>query len=453
MSLAIRQRSAIAGWWWRIAGWAAPQGIGVLAHRTFALELVSTFFFTLALSTIEGGVVAVFARQTFDAVVPTGRLNLCVALLGAMSELANILSFGWSVAGQGRRLVPFINALQVGVILTIGLMALLPESPAGLYLLVAVVLAARVCWSGIITFRTNLWRANYPGRARAAIVGRLSALQVLVVAVSGASLGRLLDHDASYFRLVIPAACIVSFASLLAYARIRVRHEWKVRQVAGKVMKPWHGPLVVWRVLQADRRYAQFMGCISVFGFGNLMVIPILVISLREEFGCGYFDSILITSSIPALVQLTAIPLWARFLDRAHVVRFRSIHSWSFVLASVVFTLGAWLHNPAYMFAGAVVLGIAYGGGAIAWNLGHVDFSPPSETSHYMATHVTLNGVRGLLAPLAAVGGYEMLRRSGLDATRWMLSAALLVNVAGAVGFVALRVSMAKEMKGFQRRG
>lgn len=409
----------------------------------------------MALAMIEGGVVAVFARQTFDLVATEGKLNLCVALLGAMSELANILSFVWSGVGHGRRLVPFVNALQVSMICVIGLIALLPTSPTGLYMLVALVLVARVCWSGIVTVRTSLWRANYPARIRAMIVGRLSTLQVLVVAVTGASLGWMLDRNPAVFRIVVPLACVASLGALAAYSRIRVRGQWRLTRDAAKsraVMKPWQGPLVVWRVLRSDRRYAQFMLCISVFGFGNLMVIPILVISLREEFGFRYLTSILITSSIPALVQLIAIPMWARFLDRAHVVRFRSLHSWSFVVASVVFTLGALFHHAGFFFAGAALLGLAYGGGAIAWNLGHVDFSPPSETSLYMATHVTLNGVRGLAAPLVAVTAYEMLKRSGLDATLWMLTTALFINVGGAMGFVALRVSMAAEMREFKRR-
>jgi hypothetical protein len=64
------------------------------------------------------------------------------------------------------------------------------------------------------------------------------------------------------------------------------------------------------------------------------MLNPVLVIALREEYGFRYFQSILITSAIPSLVQVAIIPLWARLLDRAHVVKFRSIHSWVFVLGA-----------------------------------------------------------------------------------------------------------------------
>jgi MFS family permease len=434
----------------------APRWMPLVARRTFSHEMVATVFFALALSTIEGGVVSVFARQTFDHEVSQGRLNFAVAALGAMNELANILSFVWSVMSTGRRIVPFINALQVAVIVLIALVALLPGSASGLYLLVALVLAARLCWSGMITMRTNVWRSNYPPATRARIVGMVSSAQMLIVAAGGAGLGYVLDRHPQAFRLMLPVACVLAIIAVWSYGRIRVRHEYRLLKPPAPghgVMKPWHGPLVVWRVLRRDKRYAQFMLCMFVLGFGNLMVNPILVIMLREQFGFRYFQSILITSSIQAVVQVAIIPLWARLLDRAHVVRFRSVHSWVFVVGAMMFTLAAMLHRVEFLFIGAVVQGCAYAGGALAWNLGHVDFSPPSETSNYMATHVTLNGVRGLVAPLVSVSIFEALKAAGLPAPTFLLLMSVCVNAAGAAGFVALRISMASEMSRVSRNG
>jgi len=431
----------------RLGGLLIPSWVPLRARRTFAHELAATIFFTLAISTIEGGVVAVFARQTFDGTVPQGRLNFTVALLGAMNELANILSFIWSSMAAGRRVVPFINALQLSVIVLIGLIALLPASAPGLYLLTALVLGARLSWSGMITMRTGVWRATYPPASRARLVGLISSVQMLIVAAGGAGLGRLLDHEPQSFRFVLPIASVLALIAVRSYGRIRVRREARLmRETSGPVLKPWQGPLVVWRVLRKDRRYAQFMGCMFILGFGNLMINPILVISLREQFGFGYFRSILVTSSIQAVVQVAIIPLWARLLDRSHVVRFRSIHSWVFVIAGVVFTLAAATTNVPLMFAGAALQGCAYAGGALAWNLGHVDFSPPSQTSQYMATHVTLNGVRGLIAPMVSVSLFELIKSLAWPASTVMLGLALAVNAAGAAGFVLLRRSMEREM-------
>lgn len=414
--------------------------------------------FSLVLAAIDSGVVSVFAKQTFEA-VPDRRLNFAVALLGSMEAFANILSFVWSGIGHGRAKIRIINALQVAVVLLVASIAFLPRTEAGLYGLVCIVLLARTCWSGIITLRPTVWRANYPADLRARIVGRFSMAQVLTVALIGMLLGRLLDSDLFLFRVAVPIACVLGLAAVGLTASIRVRREGTLLKKehgehgSARRLRPWEGFAPMVRVLKQDKRYAQFMICMFVLGFGNLMVTPILAITLREEFSLSYFWSILITTTTPQIMILLMVPFWARFLDRSHVVLFRSIHSWTFVSAGVVFLIGAIAHMPEFMFAANALMGLGYAGGTLAWNLGHVDFSPPAQTSQYMAAHVTLNGVRGLLAPLLAVALYEALKAIGLDAAVWVYSVSLCVSIAGAAGFVALRRSMGRQVEQDVRRG
>jgi len=441
----------VLGWGWGRAASVVksfhPASLPLLSRRSYALELTATFFFAMTLAAIEGGVISVFTKQTFAGIVKEGRLNALVAVLGATAELANILSFVWGSLAQGKAKVAFVNGLQVTVIVLVGAIAMLPQTPVGLYLLTIIVIAARSCWSGIITLRPTIWRANYPQESRAQIVGRFSTVQMLVVASVGMGLGYILDHTENGYRVAVPVLGLAGLAAVAAYGKLRVRHETgllrRERDGGGAVMKPWMGPVVMWRVLHKDARYAQFMMAMFILGFGNLMVTPVLVITLRERFDLSYLPSILITSSIPALIMPLAIPAWARFLDRAHVVQFRSIHSWVFVLAGAVLLLGAVTRRVEFLYAGAVIQGVAFGGGTLAWNLGHVDFAPPSETSQYMATHVTLNGLRGLIAPLVAVALYESVKHAGGDAPVFCFSVSLGVSVVGAMGFVVLKRAMA----------
>lgn len=416
-----------------------------MARRAYRLEMTATFFFALALGVIENGVASVFAKQTYSGVAPETLLNYCVALLGAMDALANVLSFVWSWMSQGRAKIAFINVMQGAVLLSIGSIALMPRTTPGLLLTVLAVLVARTCWSGIITVRPTVWRANYPREVRARIVGRIARVQVLVIAITGAVLGRLLDGSLGSYRWAVVLAAALGVIAVLATRRQRVRRQRRLlreESAGGAVLPPWMGPVVVWRVLRRDRGYARYMLWMFVLGFGNIMVGPALAIALRDQFGLSYFGSILIATTIPYVVQSAAIPAWARLLDRAHVVKFRSIHAWFFVGACVLLVLGAWTNRVEWMYAAAVVQGVAYAGGTLAWNLGHVDFAPPQQTSLYMATHVTLNGVRGLLAPLASVTVYEMLRRVTSEASAWLFCVTLAVTTAGAVGFVAMRLSM-----------
>jgi MFS family permease len=452
---------ALAGrWLGPVVERVTPAGIPFMARPTFRAELLATALLMVAMATIEGGIIAVFAKQSFSGSVSDRTLNLTVGLLGAAAELANILSFVWSGVSQGKPKVQLLTRLMVVILICIVVIAMVPTRGLwALWTLLGLVLIARLCWSGVLTLRPTIWRANYPRHVRVNVVGVLAGIQVLMVAIVGISLAAVLDKHPDAYRYFLPSAVVVALVGVWVYSRIRVRREGKLLREendeggwgvgggvggAGKVMRPWQGPGVVLRVLREDRWYAQFMLWMFVLGFANLTVTPTLVISLKEEFHFGHLESVLITSSIPCIATLLAIPLWRRFLDRSHVVHFRAIHAWVFVLASVAYCIGAWQDTVGWYFAGATLMGIGFGGGSLAWNLGHVDFAPPSQTSKYMATHVTLNGVRGLLAPIAVTSAYEALKAKGLDAHLWVQVVALGISVVGAAGFVHLRYAMGK---------
>lgn len=421
--------------------------VPVMARPSYRAELATVLFFSITLAAVEGGVVSVFTKQTFSGVVSAVTLNRMVGVIGASSEIANILSFAWVTASHGRAKIAFINGLQLAAIALVAAMAATPQSAAGLFMLAGLVLAARACWSGIITLRPTVWRANYPPRTRAAIVGKFAMIQQVIVALGGMGLGYALDRNLGLYRVIVPVMAACGVVAFFATRGMRVRrHRAMIKSESqAAVLPPWKGPAVVWRVLRKDRWFAKFMLWMFVLGMGNLMLTPILAITLHDEFGLGYRDSILVITTIPYLVLPLAVPMWARLLDRAHVVRFRAIHGWTFAAATLLFLLAVTLHEVWLLYAAAAMQGVGLGGGSLAWNLGHVDFAPPTQTSQYMATHVTLNGVRGLIAPLLSVELYHVLRKWGLDAAgagAWVLVICLLLCIAGSAGFVRLRMAM-----------
>jgi MFS family permease len=438
----------------------------VLSRPAYRLELSATFFFSIAIAAVEGGIVSVFTKNTFSGIVPPERLNLMVGLVQAAPELSNILSFVWASRAAGKPKIPFINGLQISVLVMILAGLAVPRAEWGLYVFVAIVILSRVCWSGIVTLRPTVWRCNYSRRDRARIVGKFSTVQVVTISIVGLILGSALDWDARSYLWMAPVGCLFGLGAFFAYRRVPVRGEKKILadEAAAKAESAalhgsaslFRGPGTVIRVLRQDPRFAQFMLWMFVLGLGNLMLAAILAIVLHDRFGLGYLAGIAITTSIPAGVMVLAIPLWARLLDRAHVVKFRSIHSWAFVLSTGMIFLASLLNRVELMYLGAVLQGIGFGGGTLAWNLGHHDFSPPSQTSQYMAVHVTLNGVRGLIAPFAAVGLYQFLKSSGitplgLDPASLVFLVALLCCIGGAIGFGLLRWRMAETVRKFSR--
>ena len=156
-----------------------------------------------------------------------------------------------------------------------------------------------------------------------------------------------------------------------------------------------------------------------------------------DELHMTYTGGVLATTIVPLMIMPLAIPLWARLMERTHIITFRSIHGWAFVSASVAITLASYFHSEPFIYAGAVLLGIGFAGGTLAWNLGHQDFAPAERDSEYMAVHVTLNGIRGVLAPIASWWLYQLLAPKGYGALVLVLCS--VINTIGVLGFMSMR--------------
>jgi hypothetical protein len=76
--------------------------------------------------------------------------------------------------------------------------------------------------------------------------------------------------------------------------------------------------------------------------------------------------------------------------------------------------------RPCAALAGALLMGVSLAAGSLGWSLGHNDFAPRGEETRYMALHVTLTGLRGLMAPPLAILAYYGLQRArpGFEAGR-----------------------------------
>lgn len=425
-----------------------PKALPPMLRASYGRELVAWWFLPMMLGAIEGGVISVLVKKGFDGApsISPAQLNFAVAAVAAAPALANITSFMWASLTNGRSKIRYITALQIATAVFVGVIALAPQNFAGLLLLTAGTYAARICWTGVILIRTAVWRNNYPRANRAAIAGRLASVQAIVLCIVAFVLGLAMDHDEGSFHVLFPLAAAGGIVGTLIYSRVRLRGQRRLMRAelsGAKDDRPSMNPLSVWRVLRGDPQYRRFMINMFIFGLGNIMIIAPLAIVLQDRFALGYWPAILITSAIPDIVMPIAIPLWARLLNRCHVVRFRSIHAWSYVTASAGILIACVTGQAWLLFVTAALVGIADAGGVLAWNLGHHDFAKDHNASQYMGVHVTLTGIRGLIAPFLAVGIYELLERVQPGLGVWTFLPCLALNLTGAVGFAWMNRDMA----------
>jgi hypothetical protein len=391
----------------------------------------------LCLGLVEGGTAAVMVRALFGDQAPPLAVDLVVALVSAAPAWANLASMAYASRAQGQRKVAFLFPLLLVLAACVGALALVPVSGAGLLLFLALYAASRLLWAGVETVRSVLWSANYPSRLRARITGRITINTSIALAVTGLGIGWLLGLERSWWRLAILAGAACGVAGAVAFRQFRVRREddllaaERARIEAGATF----GFGGMRALLAADPSFRRYQYAMSLFGAGMLSLTPLLVICLGDVLGLPALWQVLVTTAAPVIVIPLAIQPWARYLDLHRVLAFRSLHGKVTVAAVLLLAGAVLLHWPPLLAPGALLLGVSVAAGSLGWTLGHNDFAPRGEETRYMALHVTLTGLRGLVAPPLTIALYHLLEagRAGFGPAALLLP--VLLVVAGARRF------------------
>ena len=414
-------------------------------------ELASWSLTSAALGALEAGLLGVIVKNQFDGVADPAAVNFAVVVVASAPSFSNLTSFLFAAHAAGKdkvRLLSRLMSITAGCLLV---MALPGINAIGLMMFCAMTVVARVAWSGILTIRAGVWRANYAREWRGRITARIVRLSSLLVAAYSALVGYLLDWHADSFRvaLVLAAICSVLASRIYRMARVRGHRQLMAAEKAEETLRGRRLTLgALMAVLRSDIDFRRYMLGMMVFGSGNLMLLPMLLIMLNERLAVSQFHQVMITSSLPLLVLYFSVPFWARLLDRQHIFGYRAVHSWFYVAASALFAAAVISGRNDLLWPASVMLGSANAGGHLGWNLGHNDFSSDAKASQYMAIHVTLTGFRGLVMPFIGVSVYQfmVIHWTGNPACALLLP--LAFTLAGSIYFVALHLERKRRHHG-----
>lgn len=413
----------------------------VLAEAMFRREIVPWALLGLTLGMVEGAAAAVLVKQHFAAAASPLAVNLAVGLVSGAPAMSNVLSFVWANIAHGRERVRLMVALQAAFAVVVGLIALAPTAAGGLLLTVLSVVIARVLWAGVITVRAAVWTSNYPRNVLARITGRIVVVSSLSVAGAAALIGWALETESIEPRWVYACGAVAGLVGAWLYRDMRVRREFMLIQ-AETMSGPRGVPFslrMLTEILREDPQFRQYMFWMGIFGGGNLMLTSQLVVIFSEHLQLPSLMQISLLSIVPLVTMPIFMPWWARLFDGSHIVVYRSRQGWALVLAMVITCAAVFIGWTPLLWVGAILLGAAYAGANLGWNLGHNDFASIGRAQHYMGVHVTLTGVRGAFAPPAGILVYEALEAVHGGSGSLSLLVPLALTTAGAMGFNSMR--------------
>ncbi len=368
-------------------------GLKGTSKRSLALERWSETALPVASVLLEGGVVGVIAGKVY-AVSPA-----TLALITATPMFANITSLFWNRITLGRAKVMTAVLLQMVVIACVLCVALTSASEAAVSFLIASMLLSRVVIAGIITVRSVIWSLNYARHQRAKATGQLQMIGSVITVLVSFSIGPILDASPQSLGWIYAVGTLFGSVGIVIFSRIQVVGEAQQLQQEREDQSQRFFFKPALEILRGDYAYRKYQTCMFAAGFGNMLIEAPLIFYVTRELSASYTLSLALTMVIPFAVSLISLPIWASYLDRVHVARFRARQSVIWVLAQIVTFLGAMLGSITGLVLGRFIMGIARGGGSLAWQLGHNDFAPKEQLSAYMSLHVTLTGIRGAIAP------------------------------------------------------
>jgi hypothetical protein len=412
-----------------------------LTWALFSRERLPWALIGLTLGLVEGATVAVFVKQAYSGVLPASTVNYAVSFVTGAAALANIVSFAWANLAHGRSRVGLLVWLQAAFACSVGLIAFAPQAGGGLALTITAVIVARVLWAGVITVRSAVWTANYPRHVMAQMTGRIVVYSEVGMAAVALATGWVLDRRADLARWLYLMAALAGLIAAWRYRHVRVRREYRL--LAAEVGDGMHASpfslSMVREILRADPSYRRYMYCMSLYGAGNLMVNGQMVVLFTDRLHLRSTLQIWLLTALPLLLMPLFLPWWARMFDQGHVIEYRARQCWSLVVAVLLMSLAVISRQQWLLWPGSVAMGLSLAGANLGWNLGHNDFASLGRAQHYMAVHVTLTGVRGLIAPTVGMLCYQWLEALWPG---WGIAALIVpfaMIVAGAIGFVRMR--------------
>lgn len=283
----------------------------------------------------------------------------------------------------------------------------------------------------LIPAQNSIYQKNLEPGHRSKIYGYTISLGMLVAIGFTFLAGRWLDINENAFRWILAITAGAGFIASLLLSLIKIRQPQQDNNVQpllwrDVVRDPVRRSL---SLLKENKPFACFERSFSIYGMGFIMIQPVLPIFLVDMLKLSYTGNFIAKGIISQIPLLLLSPYLGKWHDRLHPFRFIGVFFSILALFPLMIILSyltlKWhLLSVILVYLAYVLFGLAMAGINIAWNMGSIFFAGSEDASMYQSVHVTMTGIRGVIAPLL---GLLLLKTTGL-ASVFAVSSAFLIT-------------------------
>jgi predicted MFS family arabinose efflux permease len=266
----------------------------------------------------------------------------------------------------------------------------------------------------------DIYDQNYTKEER----GTRLSLSMIFMAISGLVFSKissiLLDKDLANFRVVLAIAAVAALLCALSFFKVPSR----------PLIKPDRKSLFEnFHLVYRDKLFGYILFCWALVGIANQMTMPLRIEYLaNEKYGINFSNKTLtyLAVIIPTASRIVSSYFWGRIFDKLKFVPMKQLVNVCHLIGVPLFLL---TKDPFLLGLASVFLGLAYGGGVIAWSLWVTKVAPSNKLSEYTSVDLAMGGLKNFISPGI---GYFLLTHTN-PATVGKISFIMILT--GMIGF------------------
>ena len=279
----------------------------------------------------------------------------------------------------------------------------------------------------------SVYRLVFPPSHLARAVGWMKSMSFVVAALTGCLGTYLIDvsNGFPWYSPLFVLCGVLLFFGARDYGRIPLPASEAFRKESSL---PIHAIFFESLVrLSADKRFLIFQVAFMASGFANHLSMFLIVEVMNEDLQTTVWITGTVFVLIPQFLKALMAPLWGLVLDRITPMAGRAIFSGFMMAAYGMFCYGGLPGQIAPFFLGSFLQGISQSGNQINWETGSLYFARRDQVPLYNSVHVTLTGLRGLIAPFVGLLLFENLGWGS-----WVFGSSVVLSAVGMIFMIYL---------------
>ena len=271
----------------------------------------------------------------------------------------------------------------------------------------------------------SILKNNYSNSHFGALYSYAAMTNKIVMMITTFVFGWILDIDPFSFVYVYPAIGILGIISLflLSFA-VKVDYLQtgkKILSITESLRKSFRDMKTI---IKSNKPYRDFELGFMLYGFSFMLTIAVITLFLVEKLNLNY-TSIAFYKNSYNLIAILLLPFFGKLIDRIDPRKFAAFTFLTLLMH--LFFMGLTEYYPYYFDIGAyrfyylVVISFVWNGlfaatMSLLWNIGSAYFCKDGDAGTYQSVHLSMVGIRAMIAPLFGIWLYQYIGFSGVFA-------------------------------------